>query len=292
MDAKITRVEVLLDKLNMVFAEVKNDGNIDALELELLRKYTRQLAEALDMPLNTTIQPVTTPPPVEKKQAIEVPPPPTEIPPTPKMEENPPVKKVFVAPEEEIEPPVVITAKEVITPVVEEKVIPPVKQEEKPIVEEKPVVKEIPVVKETPVINESPVTEEKVIEAEKPVSKEPSVKKPLVRTVDSDDDEDEQTAGLTHKIQSGNKKTLADKISAHKAKDLKSVIPLNDKLSLTKILFKGDKEAYEQSIKMLNEMPSFTAAEQFIQGTLRTKYKWDDQDAIERLIEMLQLKFS
>ena len=284
MDAKITRVEVLLDKLNMVFAEVKSDGSLDPLELELLRKYTRQLAEALDLPLEAghNITPVTTIPPVEKIQEVNLPPAPVEIPVEPIMVKTEEVIMKIVA-DDEIETPIVIKPKIETVPVVEEKL---------PVVEKEIIVEPVkPVLEENPVKEIIPPAAEKQEELP-PAKKETPVKKPLVKSVESDDDEDEQTAGLSDKLQTGNKKTLADKISAHKAKDLKSVIPLNDKLLITKSLFGGDKDAYEHTIKALNNMQSLTSAEQFIHGELKSKFNWQDEDAIERLIEMVQLKFS
>ena len=284
MDAKITRVEVLLDKLNMVFAEVKSDGSLDPLELELLRKYTRQLAETLDLPLEAghNITPVTTIPPVEKIQEVNLPPAPVEIPVEPIMVKTEEVIMKIVA-DDEIETPIVIKPKIETVPVVEEKL---------PVVEKEIIVEPVkPVLEENPVKEIIPPAVEKKEELP-PAKKETPVKKPLVKSVESDDDEDEQTAGLSDKLQTGNKKTLADKISAHKAKDLKSVIPLNDKLLITKSLFGGDKDAYEHTIKALNNMQSLTSAEQFIHGELKSKFNWQDEDAIERLIEMVQLKFS
>lgn len=284
MDAKITRVEVLLDKLNMVFAEVKSDGSLDPLELELLRKYTRQLAETLDLPLEAghNITPVTTIPPVEKIQEVNLPPAPVEIPVEPIMVKTEEVIMKIVA-DDEIETPIVIKPIIETVPVVEEKL---------PVVEKEIIVEPVkPVLEENPVKEIIPPAVEKKEELP-PAKKETPVKKPLVKSVESDDDEDEQTAGLSDKLQTGNKKTLADKISAHKAKDLKSVIPLNDKLLITKSLFGGDKDAYENTIKALNNMQSLTSAEQFIHGELKSKFNWQDEDAIERLIEMVQLKFS
>jgi hypothetical protein len=48
MDTKITEIEILLDKLNLLFASIKNDGVIDKVEMELLRKYVQQLQDKLN----------------------------------------------------------------------------------------------------------------------------------------------------------------------------------------------------------------------------------------------------
>lgn len=37
MDTKITEIEILIDKLNLLFASVKSDGQLDKFEVELLK---------------------------------------------------------------------------------------------------------------------------------------------------------------------------------------------------------------------------------------------------------------
>ncbi|HMX04132.1 MAG TPA: hypothetical protein PKE14_05640, partial [Chitinophagales bacterium] len=246
---------------------INHRGNPDTLVLDPDLKY------------NLTVHTI---PPVEKIQEVNLPPAPVEIPVEPIMVKTEEVIMKIVA-DDEIETPIVIKPIIETVPVVEEKL---------PVVEKEIIVEPVkPVLEENPVKEIIPPAAEKQEELP-PAKKETPVKKPLVKSVESDDDEDEQTAGLSDKLQTGNKKTLADKISAHKAKDLKSVIPLNDKLLITKSLFGGDKDAYENTIKALNNMQSLTSAEQFIHGELKSKFNWQDEDAIERLIEMVQLKFS
>ncbi|MBK9506548.1 MAG: hypothetical protein IPO03_14390 [Bacteroidetes bacterium] len=87
------------------------------------------------------------------------------------------------------------------------------------------------------------------------------------------------------------KKTLADKLTSSKGKDLKSVIDLNEKLFFINKLFKGDKEAYENTIKQLNMVTGYEEGKQLIVADLANKYNWKDKEAIERLTEVIQQKF-
>ncbi len=48
MNPKITEIELLLDKINLLFAELKSDGHIDKLEAGLFLKYVKQLQEKIE----------------------------------------------------------------------------------------------------------------------------------------------------------------------------------------------------------------------------------------------------
>ena len=56
-------------------------------------------------------------------------------------------------------------------------------------------------------------------------------------------------------------------------------------------LFKGDKEAYENTIKQLNMVTGYEEGKQLIVADLANKYNWKDKEAIERLTEVIQQKF-
>jgi hypothetical protein len=264
MDTKITEIEILLDKLNLLFESVKNDGAIDKVELELLKKYVQQLQNKLNEADSNPVAPKVIIPEIkapEIKTVIE----------TPVVEVKQP----------EMKQPEVKVVQEVIKetpPVVEKIETPPVVKIEMPPVVEKvaPVIEK----KEVPPVEEKPVVKA-------PVSG--NDKKPLA-IMDDDDEEDDYNAGLNNKL-SKEKKTLADKITSSIGKDLKSIIDLNEKLFFINKMFKGDKDAYEACIKSLNGLTDFASAQRYIQSELIPKYQWKEEEAIERLTEVVQRKF-
>lgn len=268
MDAKITRIEVLLDKLNLLFAQVKEDGHLDKLERELMQKYTAQLVDLLDEKPFVTIPPISKP---ELKKEDTVIPPVMQLPTENELPETEHKKPEAIIPETT---PEIIAPKHSIMPEAIEEVS-ELKQEK--IAQEE--TQEIPPVQENKVIREVP--------------KDIPVKKPLVKSNADDHDPEEYNTGLNSKLSGqANKKTLADKIISHKAKDLKSIIDLNERILLTKGLFANDKEAYEAAIKSLNAMTGFPEAEKYITQHLQAKYGWKDKEAVAHLIEVVRLKFS
>ena len=282
MDTKITEIEILLDKLNLLFESVKNDGAIDKVELELLKKYVQQLQNKLNEADTNPVAPkviipeIKTPEikPIVETPVVEVKQPEIKQPEVKVVQE---VIKETPQVIEKIETPPVIEKIET-PPVIEKIETPPVVKIEVPQVVEKvePVIekKEIPLVEEKPVV-------------QAPVSG--NDKKPLA-IMDDDDEEDDYNTGLNNKHHK-EKKTLADKITSSKGKDLKAIIDLNEKLFFINKMFKGDKDAYEACIKSLNGLTDFASAQRFIQSELIPKYQWKDEEAIERITEVVQRKF-
>lgn len=267
MDAKITQIEVLLDKLNLLFAQVKEDGKLDRLEQELMMKYTRQLSELL----HTDI-PVTVPPVQRTEKPVE-----TVIPPV--MEVIPEiVEPVMEEPQPDPEPEPEVLLPDELNPVPQAEVEAPAPEEIRKV--------------EPPVLGTREIIEE-VRPEPKPEPPVTATKKPLVTHDDTDDEEEGAHGGLHKKLSGhGSKKTLADKIIAHKSKDLKSVIDLNARISLTRLLFDNDKHAFDSAIKTLNETASYAEAEHYILEDLRRKMGWKDFKAINQLLDLVKLKFS
>ena len=273
MDTKITEIEILLDKLNLLFESVKNDGAIDKVELELLKKYVQQLQNKLNEADTNPVAPKVIIPEIKTPEIQPI----VE---TPVVEvKQPEIKQPEVKVVQEVikETPQVIEKIET-PPVIEKIETPPVVKIEVPQVVEKvePVIekKEIPPVEEKPVV-QAPVSGNE--------------KKPLA-IMDDDDEEDDYNTGLNNKL-TKEKKTIADKITSSKGKDLKAIIDLNEKLFFINKMFKGDKDAYEACIKSLNGLTDFASAQRFIQSELIPKYQWKDEEAIERITEVVQRKF-
>lgn len=61
--------------------------------------------------------------------------------------------------------------------------------------------------------------------------------------------------------------------------DLKEAITLNDKLIFIKDLFNGYNLAYAEAIEIVNRMPNFDAADNFLQKNYAEKYSWADKQA-------------
>ncbi len=252
MDTNINEIEILLDKLNLLFESMKRDGRIEKVEVELLKKYTRQLGSKLD-----AIHPEEFFSPTYREQ------PHAEIK-KPEIQKESPEEEPVLKPEMEIAD----------TGILDEAII-SVETAASEIIE-------------NPVVDEKPVPEPPVFK--QPEAEKKTIKKPLVGGHEDEESEENYNSGLHKKI-NADKKTLAEKILTHKAKDLKSVIHLNDKLFFVKELFKGNSKEYDHVINTLNGMQNFGDCKKFIRTDLTAQYQWEDDDAVERLLEVVQLKF-
>ncbi|WP_432714306.1 hypothetical protein [Pedobacter sp.] len=75
-------------------------------------------------------------------------------------------------------------------------------------------------------------------------------------------------------------------------KDLKQAISLNDKLIFIKDLFHGYSLAYAEVIELLNKMPDFKTADQFLQHNYAIKNDWQSkQETVDRFYELLSRRF-
>ncbi len=247
MDTKITEIEILIDKLNLLFNSVKSDGQLDKFEIELLKKYVQQLQEKLN-----TLS-------VVHKEDIK-----PEVTVSPILPVEPIIPKELP---EEIKPQ--LTVKEV--PMEKENLIP-----EKKI---------ISLEKENPVVIENPYLKIKNEEI-KPLAEDQ--KKPIHKLKENAGSE--LNKALNNKL-SNNKKTLAERIHSHKAKEINSVIDLNDKLFFIKELFKGDANGYSVVLKKINSMQSFDEVKKYIQNELSSQYNFTEEESVERFLEVVKLKF-
>ncbi len=247
MDTKITEIEILIDKLNLLFNSVKSDGQLDKFEIELLKKYVRQLQEKLDSLGEPNKQ--------ENKREINV------IP--------------------------IIPVEKVIPKVLPDEIVPPVifKEEKQEKENEEPIGQVIQPEKEIPKVIENPYAEKKKEEI-KPLVEEH--KKPIHKLKETA--EEELNKALNVKLAS-NKKTLAERIHSHKAKEITSVIDLNDKLFFIKELFNGDVNGYALVLKKINAMNSFEEVKKYIQNELSSQFNFSEEESVERFLEVVKLKF-
>ena len=94
---------------------------------------------------------------------------------------------------------------------------------------------------------------------------------------------------LNEVIQPNRQADLASKLQQKKVSDLNRAISFNDKFLFIKELFKGDAQAYEDTIAKLNSFDTLDKALIYIQDN----HSWDaTSEAANHLVELLQRKYS
>lgn len=89
---------------------------------------------------------------------------------------------------------------------------------------------------------------------------------------------------LTGSLNEGNNKTVIT--------DLKQAINLNQKLLYIKDLFNGYNLAYAEAIELLNKMPDFKTADNFLQHNYAVKNNWaSKQSTVDQFYELLNQRF-
>lgn len=246
MHIKINEIEILLDKLNLLFGNVKAEGELDKVDIELLKKYIQQLQDKLNSFSGNTID--------QKK-----------------------IEPIVIA-LEKLDTPIKTIIPDIIIPVQD------LKEERKNVFENK----------KPDEINIQGFENKGKIEREVKKHESPPLiiqeKDPVTQTNKDIKLKDKFNTELNTKTIK-DKKTLAEKLVSHKAKDLKNVIDLNDKLYFIKRLFKGDKDAYDNVIKNINAMSGFIQVKSYVEKNLAAQYNWNDNPAVERFLEVVQLKY-
>ncbi len=79
---------------------------------------------------------------------------------------------------------------------------------------------------------------------------------------------------------------LSSRLSKSAVTDLRKIINLNEKFMFIRDLFDGDKQRYEETIRVINEATSRRQAEDFLAG-----FRWDKKsEAARRFLELSQRK--
>ncbi len=90
----------------------------------------------------------------------------------------------------------------------------------------------------------------------------------------------------------GNKTSVQTEKPKPALSDLKQGITLNDKLLYIKDLFNGYNLAYAEAIDLLNKMPDFKAADDFLQSSYALKHNWGaKQTTVDQFYEVLNRRF-
>ena len=98
---------------------------------------------------------------------------------------------------------------------------------------------------------------------------------------------------LNEILSGGTQSTLNSGSSRIQVKDLKQAISLNDKMRYIKDLFNGYNLAYAEAIDLVNKMPDFKSADEFLQRNYAQKNNWaEKQDTADQFYELLNQRFS
>ena len=82
---------------------------------------------------------------------------------------------------------------------------------------------------------------------------------------------------------------LSSRMQSKPITDLSKAIGLNDKFLFIRELFEGDKERYHEAIQIINEMPNYQEAEDYI----RQRFEWsEDKPEVVRFMDLVRRKFS
>ena len=81
---------------------------------------------------------------------------------------------------------------------------------------------------------------------------------------------------------------LSNRMQTKPIHDLGKAIGLNDKFLFVRELFGGDKDKYHEAIQIINEMPDYREAEQYIK-----QFQWDEENPeVSKFMDLVRRKFS
>ncbi|MDB5227658.1 MAG: hypothetical protein JWN78_1851 [Bacteroidota bacterium] len=86
--------------------------------------------------------------------------------------------------------------------------------------------------------------------------------------------------------------TVVENVNAKISKTFSESIALNDKFIFVRELFGNQFAEYENGLKQLDALSSFSAAESYCRENLWNKFKWNEKPvAVDRFMELLQKRF-
>ena len=276
------KIEVLLDKLNLLYSNIKESEEVPQVELQLMLKYNNQLQELL-----AGLQDDIRKAPESSEKELK------EEPMTTPKQERPKVAEE--TPKEEREQPITF-----VEPLL-------------PSEEREPAKAELNIPKPSPDTNGNKAAEKQEVEKTPPVIEEKSFIEPSERAAsnhqleeyfyqkdqkkskliaeETDDVAEEEDYSLNTRFK-GEEKVLVDKLHKKTINDLRTDIDLNNKFWFINNLFDGDSESYKRAITQLNEQVSFPEAENFINNQLISKYNWDKKEKVTmKFFETVRKRF-
>jgi len=314
-----TKIEVLLDKINLLFANMNED--VPEVEVQLLKKYVDDLNNQLsDLISQSKGEIIIANKSAKIDIAPEVPVSKDKILPEEKEEEETPGTPEK-APQEPEQPPIPEKPSIIFEPMerndekMEEEVVEEAQEEPmKPAPERKEgkvadkILDFLKKDKRTETKEEKPVekpeerspekkearTEENPQSVVIPVTKKEEVKQQieiLTRYQSSNGNEDPKSISLNERFK-GSDNILMERLKNNPIKDLKTDIGLNDKFWYSEKLFNGDLEYFKTVLNELNHLNSYDEAMAYVEKNLRNKYNWDEKAiAAERFISLLRRRY-
>ena len=297
------KIEVLLDKINLLYSNIKDDEGVPKVEVQLIKKYSKELTEVIEKLENEIVSSQSRElPPVAETKAIPVPPkeePEREMPISKKVEEVksevPQVQKREEK-EESYQKSSLTFIDEPAKPIETKE-----EKQQEPKVEAKPAeskVQEQPISKK--VAEEKPAS---TLEMDKSESDRAEIYKTLeqlkakkdeskkLKLIGDEDESEEEDNSLNKRFQ-GQESILVDKLKGKGINDLRTEIDLNNKFWFINSLFDGDSEDYKRAITQINDLNNLSEANSFIDNQLKQKYNWNkDNRAVEKFMEFVHKKF-
>ncbi len=100
------------------------------------------------------------------------------------------------------------------------------------------------------------------------------------------------TESINDKLKQG-KTELIEILKESPVKDLRKAIGINDRFLFINELFRGDENAYERSIKTINNFSIYPEAEFWISRELKLKLNWNEESqAIKQFDQLIRRRFS
>ncbi|MCC6458844.1 MAG: hypothetical protein IT260_00135 [Saprospiraceae bacterium] len=256
------KAKIYLDKINRDFARMHKDPeNVLRIDVDIIMANVRELYDALLSEADASAQAVKEV--VHKKHSTHnQPEPPAPVAAPPVVVPPPPV--VVMPPAPAPAPPTPAPPPVVVEPIAE--VAPP--PEEKP----------------APAPPPPPV----MVEAIKPADPLPIVK-PAAPAPVSPPSFPAVSPDAEALFEQKQAKELSEKLSELPIPDLRKAIALNDRLLLTRELFGGDNQAFENAINALNGFQSMDQAKAYLLDYCVMRYRWTDKKHVETAKNFIKL---
>lgn len=101
-----------------------------------------------------------------------------------------------------------------------------------------------------------------------------------------------QPESINEKLKQG-KTELVEILKESPVKDLRKAVGINDRFLFINELFRGDENAYERSIKTINNFSIYPEAEFWISRELKIKLNWDPNSAVvQQFDQLVRRRFS
>jgi hypothetical protein len=141
-------------------------------------------------------------------------------------------------------------------------------------------------------------------ESEQAPGEDPAEKKQSINTNKSSKDEDSgqslldkfkasSKSSLHERFQEKNQqRVLSDKLKQTPISDLKSAIPVNQKIAFVENLFNGDQKVYKKTIDFIDKCKNYSEAKMYMQSKIKDKYDWTDEDEyVQEFMNYVYRKF-